>query len=104
VDGGLARTQVDIDPPKGKELAATQAGNFFGPQGEGTPANYLFFSFTTLTTTGYGNLVPAVNPGQSLAVLEMIMGQLFLIAAVGKVIADWRPAKRGGQAKENAPG
>jgi Ion channel len=81
-------------------IGAAQAGNFFGAQGEGVPANYLFFSFTTLTTTGYGNLVPAANPGQTLAVLEMILGQLFLIAAVGKVISDWTPAKRRRQAKE----
>ena len=74
-------------------IGVAQTGNFFGAQGEGTPANYLFFSFTTLTTTGYGNLVPAANPGQSLAVMEMIIGQLFLIAAVGKVISAWTPLK-----------
>jgi Ion channel len=45
----------------------------------------------TLTTTGYGNLVPADNPGQSLAVLEALLGQLFLVTAVGKVVSAWRP-------------
>ena len=50
----------------------------------------LFFSFTTLTTTGYGNLVPAQNPGQTLAVSEMILGQLFLITALGKIVTAWR--------------
>ena len=75
-------------------LGHIQAGPFFGSQGEGTPAQYLYFSFTTLTTTGYGNLVPAVNPGQTVSVTEMILGQLFLIAAVGKVIAEWRPRQR----------
>ena len=39
----------------------------------------LFFSFSTLTTTGYGNLVPDANPGQTFAVAEMLIGQLFLI-------------------------
>ena len=51
----------------------------------------LFFSFVTLTTTGYGDLVPAGNPGQSLAVLEALLGQLFLVTAVGKVVSVWRP-------------
>jgi hypothetical protein len=46
---------------------------------------YLFFSFTTLTTTGYGNLVPDANPGQTLAVLEMLIGQLFLVTAMARV-------------------
>ena len=61
-----------------------------------TPATIqqvLFFSFTTLTTTGYGNLVPAGNPGQTLAVSEMILGQLFLITALGKIVTAWRPAR-----------
>jgi len=50
-----------------------------------------FFSFTTLTTTGYGNLVPAGNPGQTIAVVEMILGQLFLITALGKIVTEWQP-------------
>jgi Ion channel len=70
---------------------------FFGSQGDGTFSQDLFFSFTTLTTTGYGNLVPAGNPGQTFAVLEMLMGQLFLVTAVGKVVSAWRPREgRGG--------
>ncbi len=64
---------------------------FFGSQGRGTLSQDLFFSFTTLTTTGYGNLVPAGNPGQTFAVLEMLIGQLFLVTAVAKVVNAWRP-------------
>lgn len=69
---------------------------FFGAQGHGTFAQDLFFSFTTLTTTGYGNLVPAENPGQSFALAEMLIGQLFLVTAVAKVINSYQPAKRRG--------
>jgi hypothetical protein len=74
-------------------IAIQQAGPFFGSGGEGEIDQVLFFSFTTLTTTGYGNYVPAENPGQALAVAQMLIGQLFLIIAVGKVIASWRPAR-----------
>jgi hypothetical protein len=74
-----------------RALGALQPGLFFGSQGEGTFPQDLFFSFTTLTTTGYGNLVPAGNPGQSFAVLEMLVGQLFLVTAVAKVISAWQP-------------
>jgi Ion channel len=66
---------------------------FFGSQGVGTFSQDLFFSFTTLTTTGYGNLVPAGNPGQTFAVLEMLIGQLFLVTAVAKVVSAWRPGQ-----------
>ena len=72
-------------------LGTLQAGPFFGSQGEGPFPQYLFFSFTTLTTTGYGNLVPDANPGQSVAVLEMLIGQLFLVTAVARVVSAWQP-------------
>ena len=76
-------------------IGAWQDGPFFGPDGEGTMPQILFFSFTTLTTTGYGNLVPVANPGQTFAVTEMLVGQLFLITAFGKLVSAWRPARWG---------
>jgi len=75
-----------------QSVAQLQNEPFFGAQGMGSFPQDLFFSFTTLTTTGYGNLVPAQNPGQSLAVLEMLTGQLFLVTAVAKVVNAWQPA------------
>ena len=78
---------------------------FFGSQGRGTLSQDLFFSFTTLTTTGYGNLVPARNPGQTFAVLEMLIGQLFLVTAVAKVVSAWRPGQgRGGLREDSGDG
>jgi Ion channel len=74
-----------------RTIGAIQADPFFGADGEGTLSQDLFFSFVTLTTTGYGNLVPAGNPGQSFAVLEALLGQLFLVVAVAKVVSAWRP-------------
>ena len=78
-----------------RAAAANEATAFFGVQGDGTFAQDLFFSFTTLTTTGYGNLVPAENPGQSFALAEMLIGQLFLVTAVAKVINSYQPVRRG---------
>ncbi|HQR80086.1 MAG TPA: potassium channel family protein [Actinomycetota bacterium] len=63
---------------------------FFGGDGPGDNADFLFFSFITLTTTGYGDLVPAANPGQSVAVLEAVIGQLFLVTALAKIVNAWR--------------
>jgi hypothetical protein len=34
--------------------------------------------------------VPAANPGQSIAVLEAIVGQLFLVTALAKIVNAWR--------------
>ena len=69
--------------------AASEFGSvpFFGSAGPGSLSQDLFFSFVTMTTVGYGNLVPAANPGQTFAVLEAVIGQLFLVVAVGKIIS-----------------
>jgi voltage-gated potassium channel Kch len=76
-----------------RTIGILQPGPFFGANGEGTMSQDLFFSFITLTTTGYGNLVPARNPGQTFAVVEALVGQLFLVTAVAKVVSAWRPKR-----------
>ncbi len=64
---------------------------FFTGVAHARASDYLFFSYTTLTTTGYGNLVPAGTVGQSFAVLEMLMGQIFLVTLVAGLVSLWRP-------------
>ncbi|HVV91536.1 MAG TPA: ion channel [Solirubrobacterales bacterium] len=54
-------------------------------------SDYIFFSYTTLTTTGYGDLVPGGQPGRMLAGLEMLLGQIFLVTLVAGLVALWRP-------------
>jgi hypothetical protein len=63
-----------------------------GPQEVGS---MLYFSFTTLTTTGYGDIV-AVDPfARSLANLEAVLGQFFIAITVARLVtmelADRRP-------------
>jgi len=87
-----------------RTVGAAQAGPFFGASGEGTMSDDLFFSFITLSTTGYGNLVPAANPGQTMAVTEAIVGQLFLVTAVAKVINAWQPKRLRADAEQPPPG
>src|SRR5262249_27822742 len=74
-------------------LGPIQPTAFFGTAGDGSFPQDLFCSFTTLTTTGYGNLVPAGNPGQTFAVAQMLIGQLFLVTAVAKVINSYTPSR-----------
>jgi len=75
-------------------VGTVQDGPFFGDAGDGSMGQDLFFSFVTMLTIGYGNLVPAGNPGQTLAVAEGLVGQLFLVVAVAKAVSSWRPAPR----------
>ncbi len=75
-------------------VGKVQDGPFFGADGDGTMSQDLFFSFTTMLTIGFGNLVPAGNPGQTMAVAEGLTGQLFLVVAVAKAVSSWRPEPR----------
>ena len=63
----------------------------FGADTVDALSTQLFFSFTTLTTVGYGNVVPVVPAVQSVAVAEAITGQLFLLTAVARIIS--RPVR-----------
>ena len=70
-----------------------QAGSFFSG-GEPGHGDFIFFSFTTLTTTGYGNLVPDGQPGRMFAGLEMLLGQIFLVTLIAGLVSLWRPRRR----------
>jgi hypothetical protein len=72
-------------------LDRVQSTPFFGSGITLKHGDILFFSFTTLTTTGYGNLVPAGQPGRMFAGLEMLMGQIFLVTLVAGLVSLWRP-------------
>jgi voltage-gated potassium channel Kch len=94
-------------------VGVTSPGSFFGTGQQGnTTSTYLFFSYTTLTTVGYGNLVPATQLGQTLAMLEALSGQIFLVIVVARLVALWgrrnpkaeaRQRKAAGQ-EASAPG
>lgn len=70
-----------------------QGGPFFEGVGQPQGSDFLFFSYTTLTTTGYGNLVPGGQPGRMIAGLEMMLGQIFLITLVAGLVSLWRPGE-----------
>jgi len=49
--------------------------------------SYLFFSFVTLTTTGYGDIVPVHPVARSLALLEALTGQLYLAILLARLVS-----------------
>jgi ion channel len=78
-------------------LGRLGSGDVFTGVAHAETRDYLFFSYTTLTTTGYGNLVPSGDIGQILAVFEMLSGQIFLVTLVAGLVSLWRPAARARQ-------
>ncbi len=70
-----------------------QSGPFFEGVAHAHGSDFLFFSYTTLTTTGYGNLVPGGQPGRMISGLEMMIGQIFLVTLVAGLVSLWRPGE-----------
>jgi hypothetical protein len=59
--------------------------------------SFFYFSFTTLTTVGYGDITPVSSFARMLTNLEAIVGQLYLViflaSLIGLHIAEKRPLK-----------
>ncbi len=70
-----------------------QPGAFFAGGVQPGKGDYVFFSLTTLTTTGYGNLVPAAQPGKMVSGLEMLLGQVFLVTLIARLVSLWKPGQ-----------
>jgi hypothetical protein len=67
-------------------------GGFFAA---GEPANlstFQYFSFTTLTTLGYGDFTPVQDGARAVAMIEAMSGQIFLATLVARLVSSFRPA------------
>jgi hypothetical protein len=62
---------------------------YFAQHTNGTEGDRLYFSFTVLTTTGFGDFSPATPGGHALAVIETLTGQLYLVTAIGLLIGNF---------------
>lgn len=68
--------------------AARFGSSFFFAQGtDGTPAIRLYFSYITMATVGYGDYSAAGNLGRTFAVLEGLLGQLYLVTVVALLVS-----------------
>ncbi len=75
-------------------LSVLVPGPFFA---DGQPANgqtLQYFSFTTLTTLGYGDFTAVGSLGRAVAVLEAITGQVFLATLVARLVSAYGTAIR----------
>jgi hypothetical protein len=66
---------------------AIGSGPFYASGIDGTRNNNLYFSFVTMSTTGYGDLTAAGNLGRTMAIIEAIFGQLYLVTVVAVVVS-----------------
>jgi Ion channel len=75
---------------------------FFAGGQQATVARCLYYSFTTLTTVGYGDLTSRSNLGHTLSTSEALLGQIYLITVVSLLVSNLRP--RRAPERSRAPG
>jgi hypothetical protein len=68
-------------------MESFQPGSFqIAQSGTGDQETFIYFSFITMTTVGYGDTTPISNAARSLAVLEAVMGQLYLAVTIARLV------------------
>jgi hypothetical protein len=67
---------------------AVDSGPFFAEVEQATTADYLYFSYVTQTTVGFGDLTAVNDVGRALAVVEALVGQLYLVTVVGVLVGN----------------
>ena len=70
-------------------VAINGLGNddFFVQTNHATTPDFLYFSYVTQTTVGYGDLTAAGDLGRALAVIEALTGQLYLVTIIAVLVS-----------------
>jgi hypothetical protein len=68
-------------------LESMQPGSFQIGQGQTADiTNFVYYSFVTQTTLGYGDITPITSPARSLSLLEAVIGQLYLAVLIARLV------------------
>jgi hypothetical protein len=67
--------------------ARLSGASYFAQVDKPSLSQYVYFSYVTLATLGYGDLTPATAVGRLLAVFETIAGSLYLVTAVSLIVS-----------------
>jgi uncharacterized membrane protein len=63
------------------------SGAFFVQTSHPTTPDFLYFSYITQTTVGYGDFTAKGDLGRALAVLEAVIGQLYLVTVIAVLVS-----------------
>ena len=83
---GLIFATVDY----GYQLASTRP--YFAQSGTHGTSDFVYFSYITMSTVGYGDLTPASGLPRTTAALEALTGQIFLVVLVARLVAMYTPS------------
>jgi voltage-gated potassium channel len=65
----------------------------FTVSGDFSPSSAIYFSFVTLATLGYGDIVPRTEVARGLAIVEGVGGQLFLAVLIARLVSVYARGK-----------
>jgi len=72
-----------------------EAFRFVSEHGPGDPSSALtYFSYVTLTTLGYGDIIPTSELARSLAILEALTGTLFLAVLISRLVGTYSSSRK----------
>jgi hypothetical protein len=74
-------------------IAVLGSAPFFAQGTDGTRAIRLYFSYVTQATLGYGDYTPAAQVGRTVAIVEALVGQLYLVTVVAVLVSRMRPRR-----------
>ncbi|MEM7202850.1 MAG: ion channel [Planctomycetota bacterium] len=86
-------------------LEALQPGSFAtSSEGAGVSVQDLhYFSYVTMMTLGYGDVVPRTPLARSLALFETLAGQMFVVVVLGRVVGIQASVDRSGATESATP-
>jgi hypothetical protein len=61
--------------------------SFAGVDANAGPDDWIYFSFVTLTTVGYGDITPVSPLARTLAIFEALTGQIYLVVMLARLVA-----------------
>ena len=85
-------------------LSRLESGPFFSSGSPADTRTFQYFSFTTLTTLGYGDFTAGTDGGRAVAVMEAMGGQIFLATLVARLVASYRTTRRADVAQPGSTG
>ena len=75
-------------------VAQVDSAPYFAQHTSGTSGDRVYFSFSVLTTTGFGDFTAAHPAGHALAVIEMLVGQVYLVTVISLLIGSFGMQRR----------
>ncbi|HEX3693711.1 MAG TPA: potassium channel family protein [Solirubrobacteraceae bacterium] len=75
-------------------VAEVESVPYFVQTAKASTSQIVYFSFTAMTTTGFGDLTAATKVGRALTVVEMLLGQLYLVTVIGVLVGNFAGRSR----------